>query len=332
MEKILSKAEIESLLNAVFEGRIEPETELVKAEGTAVNYDLFNTEAYRGFVPNLDIVYDGFIRFNRITLSNRLRKSVEIKKVGAKSYKFDDFIQSLPSPVCMGIFKMEPLKGAALVALDAPLSFAIIDSVLGGTSRSALTLNRLFTNLELRLVEMVLADAMSDLEKAWAPLYPAKLNLLRMEMNPRLVTIVPPEYQVVTMTIKVHVEETVGTMIFVVPIMTIEPIRDKLKEGMQFDLMAVDPQWSYRLSSELLDAPLEMTVELGNSSISLREVLELAVGDTIMLDKPCSSELMIRVEGVPKYQGVPGVRHGNKAIQISDILISNKGKTRERQA
>lgn len=320
MEKILTKAEIEALLNAVFDGRIEPEKELSKTEGTAVSYDLFNTEAYRGFVPNLDIVYDGYIRYNRITLSNRLRKVVEIKKVGARSYKFDDFLQTLPTPVCMAIFKLDPLKGAALLAMDTALAFAIIDSVLGGTSRTALNPNRLFTNLELKLVEKVVVDILADLEKAWLPLYPAKVNLLRMEMNPRLVTIVPPEYQVVTMTVKVHIEETVGTMIFAVPIMTIEPIRDKLKEGMQFDLMAIDPQWSFRLSSELLDAPLELTVELGNASISLREVLDLAVGDTIMLDKPSTSELAVKIEGVAKYLGIPGVRHGNKALQISGIM------------
>ncbi len=329
MERILTKNEIDALLKAVFDGRINPEQELQKADRTPVDYDLFNTEAYRGFVPNLDIVYDGFMRYHRISLSNRLRKTVELKKIGARSYKFDDFLQTLPTPVCMGIYKLEPLKGAALVALDAPLAFSIIDSVLGGTSRTALTLERLFTTLELRLVEMVLHDAMSDLEKAWSPLYPVKLDLLRMEMNPRLVTIVPPEYQVVTMTLKVQVEETEGTMVFVVPNMTIEPIRDKLKEGMQFDLMAIDPKWSYRLSSGLLDAPMEMSVELGNSHISLKELLDLAVGDTIMLDKPCTSELLVKVEGVPKYEALPGVRHGNKAIQISDILNTYEGTTSE---
>lgn len=320
MEKILTKAEIEALLNAVFDGRIEPEKELSKAEGTAVSYDLFNTEAYRGFVPNLDIVYDSFIRYSRITLSNRLRKVVEIKKQGAKSYKFDDFLQTLPSPVCMALFKMEPLKGVALLAMDSALSYALVDSVLGGTSRNAINLNRLFTTLELRLIEKVSADIMADLEKAWAPLYPVKMNLMRMEMNPRLVTIVPPEYQVVTMTLKMQIEETVGSMVFTVPFMTIEPLRDKLREGMQFDLMAIDPQWSNRLSDEILEAPMEMTVELGNSNISLRELLDLTVGDTIMLDKPCTSELSIKVEGVPKYYGIPGLRHGNKAIQLSSIL------------
>ncbi len=163
MEKILTKAEIEALLNAVFDGRIEPEKELSKSEGTAVGYDLFNTEAYRGFVPNLDIVYDSYIRYNRITLSNRLRKSVEIKKLGAKSYKFDDFLQTLPTPVCMAIFKLEPLKGAALLAMDSALAYAFVDSVLGGTSRNSINLNRLFTVLELKLIEKVVEDIMADL-------------------------------------------------------------------------------------------------------------------------------------------------------------------------
>jgi flagellar motor switch protein FliM len=38
-----------------------------------------------------------------------------------------------------------------------------------------------------------------------------------------------------------------------------------------------------------------------------------------MLDKACSSEMVVKVEGVPKYFGIPGIKHGNKAIQISKI-------------
>ncbi|KAB0671651.1 flagellar motor switch protein FliM [Oryzomonas sagensis] len=320
MEKILTKAEIEALLNAVFDGRIEPEKELAKTEGTAVSYDLFNTEAHKGFVPNLDIVYDSLIRYNRVTLSNRLRKVVEIKKVGARSYKFDDFLQTLPSPACMAIFKIEPLKGAALIAFDSPLVLALVDSLLGGTGNSKGPVgNRLFTSIEVRLIEKIAKDILQDFEKAWAPLYATHMNLLRMEMNPRLVNIVPPEYQIVAMSLKIQIEETVGNVVFAVPYMTIDPIREKLKAGMQFDLMAIDPQWSYRLSSEILEAPLEVSVEMGNANISLRELLDLAAGDTIMLDKPCSSELLVKVEGMPKYDCVPGIRHGNKAIQITKI-------------
>jgi len=171
----------------------------------------------------------------------------------------------------------------------------------------------------VRLMEKIVEDVLQDLEKAWAPLYATHMNLLRMEMNPRLVNIVPPEYQIVTMTLKIQIDDVSGNMMFAVPFMTIEPIRDKLKTGMQFDLMAIDPQWSYRLSSDLLEVPMQTTVEMGNASITLREMLELSPGDTIMLDKDFSSEVVVKVEGVPKFFGVPGIKHGNKAIQISKI-------------
>ena len=326
MEKILSKAEIEALLNAVFEGRIEPEKELSKAEGAVATYDLINADAHKGYVPNLDIIYDSFIRYNRVNLSNRLRKSVEIKKVGARSYKFDDFLQTLPSPVCMGIFKIEPLKGAALISFDSTLVLSLVDSLLGGSGNAKIPMaNRMFTSIELRLMERIVSDALQDLEKAWAPLYATHMNLLRMEMNPRLLNIVPPEYQIVTMTLKIQIDDVSGNMMFAVPFMTIDPIRDKLKTGMQFDLMAIDPQWSSRLSSEIMEAPMETTVEMGNANITLRELLELAPGDTIMLDKASSSEMLVKVEGVPKYFGIPGIKHGNKAIQISKIC-SNRGQ------
>ncbi len=322
-EKILTKAEIEALLNAVFDGRIEPEKELAKAEGSVVTYDLFNSDAHKGFVPNLDIIYDSFIRYARVTLSNRLRKSVEIKKIGARSYKFDDFLQTLPSPVCMGIFKIEPLKGAALISFDSSLVLSLIDSLLGGTGNAKVpAANRMFTSIELRLMEKIVNDCLQDLEKAWAPLYATHMNLLRMEMNPRLISIVPPEYQIVTMSLKLQIEDISGNILFAIPYMTIDPIRDKLKVGMQFDVMAIDPQWSFRLSSEILEAPMETTVEMGNASITLRELLDLAPGDTIMLDKPSSGEMLVKIEGVPKYFGVPGIRHGNKAIQISKICSS----------
>jgi len=319
-EKILTKAEIEALLNAVFEGRITPEKELSKADGAVEVYDLVNSEAHKGSAPSLDIIYDNLIRFSRITLSNRLRRAVEIKKVGARSYKFEAFMATLPTPVCMGIFKIEPLKGVSLISFDSSMVLSLIDSLLGGTGSAKVpAANRMFTTIELRLMEKIVGDVLQDLEKAWAPLYSTRISLLRMEMNPRLLNIVPPEYEIITMTLKLQMDDISGNMMFAVPYMTIDPIKDKLRSGMQFDLMAVDPQWSNRLSAGILEAPMETVVEMGNANITLRELLELTRGDTIMLDKPSTSELLVKVEGIPKFFGVPGVRHGNKAIQISKI-------------
>jgi flagellar motor switch protein FliM len=323
MEKILSKEEIDALLAAVSSGSIDPDKELARAQGGVANYDLFNTAAHKGLVPNLDIVYDSFIRYNRITMSNQLRKIVDIRKVGARPYKFDDFVMTLPSPVCMGIYKIEPLKGAAMLAMDSTLVFAIVDSILGGSGSGSQRLpetNRLFTTIELRIMEKVVKDALQDMEKAWAPLHATKMSLVRMDMNPRLVNIVPPEYHVVTMELAIQIENVKGKMVFAVPYMTVEPIRDKLKNGAQFDMVAVDPKWSQRLTSELAEAPLDLAVEMGHAVVTLQELLDLEPGDTIMLDKDVRSELVVKVGGIGKFAGVPGVCRGNKAVQITRCI------------
>ena len=320
MEKILSKEEVEALLAAVFEGQIDPERELAKGEGGAITYDLFSADSQKGHVPNLDLIYDGFIRYHRVTLSNRLRRVVDIKKTSARTFKFDDFLQTLPSPVCMTLYKLDPFKGAALIAMDSAMVFTVVDSILGGTGTPAIPGNRIFTSIELRLMEKVSRDILLDLERAWAPIHKVKTNLLRMEMNPRLVNIVPAEYQVVSMTLKIQIDDMVGDMIFAVPFMTIEPVRDKLRSGVQFEMMAVDPQWSFRLSEDLMEAPLEVSAEMGGAVITMAELLGLAPGDTIMLDSQSRGELLVKVAGVEKFMGVPGVRSGNKAVQITRLL------------
>ncbi len=320
MEKILTREEIDALLEAIFDGRIEPDKELAQENDRVFIYDLFSNE-HKVLVPNLDVIYDSFIRFNRVTLSNRLRKIIEIRKLGPQHYKFDEFLQTLPSPVCMAIYKIDPLKGAALIAMDSNLVFSLVDCILGGTGAPNMPdKNRMFTSIELRLMETIVKDVLSDMEKAWAHVQATKMSLLRMEMNPRLVTIVPPEYQIVTMSLEIQIEEFKGEMVFAIPFMTIEPVREKLKSGTQLDVMAVDPQWSNRLSGELMDAPLEMTVELGESTITLGELMDMAPGDTIMLDKDCRSDLTVKIEGACKFFAIPGARGGNKAVQLTGIF------------
>ncbi|MBU5611568.1 flagellar motor switch protein FliM [Geomonas azotofigens] len=324
MEKLLTKEEIDALVAAVFDGTLIPDNELAKAGPQAEQFDLLDIEAHRA-IPNLDIVYDGFIRYNRVTMSNRLGRMVDIKKEEAVPYKFGDFLSVLPSPVCMAIYKMDPLKGAALIAFDSTLVFTIVDSILGGSGvPSGQGMNRLFTSIELRLVEKIVKDALADLERAWAPLCPASMNLLRLEMNPRLVNIVPPEYQVVTMSMKIQIEETVGSMILAIPFLTIEPIRDKLKRGVQMDMMVVDPLWSYRLSEELMGAPMDMSVEMGGATISLADLTGLTPGDVIMLDSSGKDELVVKVGGTKKFMGIAGVSGGNKAVQITRTLTGGE--------
>jgi flagellar motor switch protein FliM len=58
-------------------------------------------------------------------------------------------------------------------------------------------------------------------------------------------------------------------------------------------------------------------VEMGHAAITLKELLHLVPGDTIMLDKDIRSDLLVTVGGINKFLGTPGVQRGNKAVQIT---------------
>ncbi|MBI5483559.1 MAG: flagellar motor switch protein FliM [Deltaproteobacteria bacterium] len=321
MEKILSQEEIDALQTAVSEGRNSPADAGVRERRTVTSYDLFNHATPEGQAPDLSVIYDDFIRRYQVSMANRLRKNVVIKKLEARSYKYEDFLQTLPSPVCIGIYKVEPLKGSCLFTMDSKQVFAIVDSVLGGGGASRIPdTSRMFTSIELKIVERIGKDLLQDMEKAWAALYPVKTGLVRLETNPKLAIIAASDNRVAAMELEVQIEGNVSTMLFAVPFATVEPLRDKLKNGTQFDAGAADPNWAQRLSTELGGTSLSFAVTMGNASINLRELLNLAPGDTIMLDKDIRSELLVKIEGVEKFYGLPGMHRGNRAVQITRFI------------
>lgn len=320
-DAILSQAEIDDLYAAWRSGALDPEKDQSRSSGNATSLDIFGGAASKALAPNLDLVYDSFIRYFRITLSNRMRRMIEVHKLGARTYKFDDFVLTLPQPSCMTIYKCDPLKGASMFAIDSSFFYMIVDTCMGGDGNCGpIEKGRVFTNIELKMVQRVVQDVLKDLERAWSPLVPAKLSIVRVEMNPRLVNIVPPEYQVVTMAMSVESDTAKGNIVFAMPLMAIEPLRDKLRSGSQFDMASIDPKWVFRLTGNVADAPIEMSAIMGTTTISMEKLLGLKAGDVLTLDNDATADMTVLVHGVPKYKAKAGVSKGSKAIQITGAV------------
>src|SRR5689334_13330030 len=127
--QVLSQSEVDALLNAVSEGKVETApppasgdtgaAAVVGAQGWVggipdseiTPYDLTNQDrVIRGRMPTLDIIYERFIRLYRISLSNALRKFASISIISTDLLKFGEFVNTLPIPSCMCIMRFEALK------------------------------------------------------------------------------------------------------------------------------------------------------------------------------------------------------------------------------
>ncbi len=318
MSEVLSQEEIDALLKGVSGGEIETETEAEESDEGIISYDLANQEKIiRGRMPTLEIVNQRFSRDFRTTMSAMLRKLVDISPLSIDTIKFGDFLKSLPVPSSLHLFKMEPLRGYSLCAIDSKLVFALIDIFFGGDGASILKVEgRDFTPIEDSMIRRVVKEALENYQTAWAPVHKLTFEYVRSEMNPQFVTIVPPSDIVITTVFELEIEDTTGTLTICIPYSNIEPIRAKLYAGFQTERLEVDSNWIRRLKKLITTLEVDMRVKLSEKDMSVEEILNLKEGDVINFNKDIDEPLIAEVEGIAKYKVIPGILKSNKAVKI----------------
>ncbi len=325
MNNLLSKDEVDALLKGMDSGEIE--TELKKMPpGEVQSFDFSSQErVIRGRMPGLEMALERFSRFFRNSISGMLMKFVDITVQGHDLVKFGQFMRTLPHPSSINIFKMEPLKGLALVVIEAPMVFAFVDQIFGGGSKPWVQgEGRVFTPIEQKIIKKIVDTALKDLAQAWQGILTMEPQYVGSEMNPDFVTIdVTHSESVIRIEVQIEIENFAGKLFFCIPYSLIEPIKDKLYSGIRSHSQAADQRWITRLKEILRESFVDLQVEIGSAELSLREISQIEKGNVITLETSVNDELIIRVEGVPKMKGMAGTYRGNQSIKVTKFLENN---------
>src|SRR5690606_25987159 len=306
MNQVLSQSEVDALLSAVSDNRVDGPDEAADdgLKGGVVQYDLANQDRIiRGRMPTLDIIHDRFIRLFRVTLSNSLRKMANLSVNSTGPLKFSEFMNSLPLPSCLNILRLDPLRGAAVMVIESKLLYALVDSFFGGSDVPYTKIEgKDFTQIEIKMARRVVLSAIDDLEKAWEPVYPLKIGYSRTEINPQFVAVVPPSDVVIATTFDVELEKVSGTIKIVIPYATLEPIKSKLSVGFQSEQLEVDFIWINRIKEQIMGTNANVLVKLGEADINVRDIMDLEPGDIIQLGNDATLPLDVEIEGIAKFK------------------------------
>lgn len=325
MNQVLSQSEVDALLAAVSDGGVAAGTDNNGSvsnsnQNGVVVYDLTSQDRIiRGRLPQLDVIYEKFMRAFRISLSASLRRIATINHASTDFLKFGEFINTLPMPTCMSVLRFSGLRGSAILVIESKLAYALVDNFFGGNDRPFTKIEgKEFTPIELQIVRKVVELAISDLEMAWASVHKIECGFVRTEVNPQFVGIVPPTDVVIASTFDVELESANGAITLMIPYATLEPIKQKLSTGFQVESDQTDKKlWTAIIEEQLIDTDVHLKVDLGESEISLQDLMRLKVGDVIPLDQDVSGELDVQIEGVSKFKAFYGVNHGNIAVQLT---------------
>jgi len=316
--ELLSQDEIDALLHGVDSGSVD--TTPPAAPGEARNFDFTSHDRIiRGRMPTLEMVNERFARLFRISLFNMLRRSPELTVIGIETMKFSEYTHSLFVPTSLNLIRIKPLRGTALVVFEPRLVFTVVDNFFGGDGRLQTKIEgREFTPTEMRVIQLLLRQAFTDLQEAWSPVLHLDFDYLNSEVNPHFANIVSPSEIIVVCKFKIELEGGGGELHLTFPYSMLEPIRDLLDAGIQSDRGDKDERWSLTLREQLKDTEVDVRAELLRTSISLRQLTQLKAGDVIPVNLPRTIDLT--VEGVPLLRGSFGVANGHNALRIHEVI------------
>ena len=320
-ENVLSQEEIDALLGAMDQGDVDFEIDTAEKKETEIKtYDLMAQGAMlRHQFYALEEVYDKFSSLLETTMSTSLHKTIGVEMVSTEMVKYGEFIQAFSSPTSFAAFTMDPLIGTSLLAIEPSLVYSLIDCMFGGDGKPFEDI-REFTFIEQRMMKKFSIEVFKDLEIAWDIVFPVKVTLKKTETKPEYVHLVSPEDLLIVIVLSVTGAEFSGNMHLCISYRMLEPIKDKLSSKYLREKDLVDA-FSSQLQALISETDVTVVSELGRTHHTVRDLLNLAVNDIIRLDRGPADPLNVNVENVAKYRGFPGIVKGNRAVQLTELIL-----------
>lgn len=326
--EVLSQNEIDALLAALSAGEMSAdELKKEEAEKKVKVYDFKRALRFsKDQIRSLTRIHENFARLLTTFFSAQLRTYVQISVASADQLPYEEFIRSIPKMTILTIFEIPPLDGRVLLEVNPNIAYAMLDRVLGGRGMSLNKIENL-TEIETKIMSNLFEKAFSNLREAWESVADMEPMLTDFEVNPQFLQMVSPNETVVVISLNTQIGDISGMINICIPHVVLEPIIPKLSVHywMQTQKKEREPEEVATLQKRLKQTKVPMIAQLGTSTISVQEFLQLSVGDVIQLDQTVRDPLVIKVGDVPKFIGQPGKMNKRLAVQILDVIKGEDG-------
>lgn len=321
MAEVLSQQQIDQLLSTISSTTAEKE-DLSATGGRQHRVKIYDFKRPDKFskeqMRTVSVINETFARLTITALSAYLRTVVNIHVFSVDQLTYEEFVRSIPNPTTMAVIDMEPLKGSAVLEMDPVITFSIIDRLFGGQGISK-KYDRDLTEIERAVTESIVVRMLGSIRESWSQVVDLRPRLIQVETNPQFAQIVPPTEMVLLISLETRINEAEGMLNLCIPYITIEPIASKLSSQHWYSV-ARNSDVNENLSpiqERLSNVSLDISAVVGETDITVREVLGLQRGDYIRLPQTNSNqEVSLQVGGKDKFLCRPGRLGTRLALQV----------------
>jgi flagellar motor switch protein FliM len=277
-------------------------------------------------LPMLEIIFERMVRLLSTSLRNFFNDNVEVTLDAIRSVRFGDYVNSIPLPAMIAVFKAEEWDNFGLVTVESALTYSVLDTMLGGKRgfQQIRQDGRPFTTIEMNLLRRMIGVVLSDAEAAFKPLSPVAFKVDRIESNPRFATISRPANAAIRVDLRLDMEGRGGSLQILLPYATIEPIRELLLESFMGEKLGRDSIWENHLATEIFQANVPLQAVLHEERMPISRIMELDVGDTLIFDTRPDKTVLLRCGGFGVTEGRVGRVDDKIAVQTVTPLRRSK--------
>lgn len=325
MSDILSQAEIDELLNALKSGTDEA-ADAPKSDTQNVRvYDFRTANRFtKDQMRSLSMVMQSYAQLLANQVTNVLRVACDCEVLSVEEMGYNEFNNSLPSPVILAVFAANPLAGTQLMQVSPEVAYMVINRLLGGVSSSKES-SKQFTEIEMALIERFLGKIMNTFDEAWEKVMTVRTRLERLETNTQFVQITGLNEAVAVGTLSLRIGEDEGLISLCLPRAAIEPVANQLTMRSIYTAASTvtgerDEQQLQVLGDKIGHAKVDVVAYFKDTPATVIDIVNLQIGDVIRLDHKTSEPLLMKIQHIPKFECKVGTSKSQYALQIVDII------------
>lgn len=275
-------------------------------------------------LPMLDVVCDRLLRLLSTSVRNFTSDNAEITLDGITAIRFGDYLNSIPLPAMINVFKAEDWDNYGLMIVDSPLVYSIVDVLLGGRrgGSSIRVEGRPYTTIERNLQERFVSLVLRDLASAFEPISRVTFTYNRLEINPRFATIARESNAAVLARFVIDMEGRGGRLTLLFPYATLEPIRELLLQQFMGEKFGRDSIWEGHMANKLWETDIDIKVVLDETYVPVGDIVNWEVGSFLPLKAREGDQVTVRSGDVQLFLADVGQKENKVSVKMQSRLKS----------
>lgn len=324
MSEILPQSQIDSLLNELYSGEIDSDSIESKKDKKVKEYDFKNPKKVtKEELKVLKGIYDNFARHLSLYFSGILRINCDVSISSVEEQPYFEYNNALPDLVMIGILDIEPFERSVLVDISNPITFTLIERLLGGTG-SSITLSREFTEIEIAVMDRIFKQIALLKKEAWSKFLDIEPTMKQIETNSRLIQSLSADEDVIIIVMDITIKSVKGTISVCIPCINLESILTKSINNQNYAKKELGSGQEQIIKESIITnisgSQLKVSSIIGETMLTLNEVMNLQIGDVVKLEQSVDSNVKINIEDKTWFYGIPGIRRNKKVVKINKVL------------